>query len=172
MTMAGFAPVRIETDFGGQYLLAEARPAMSKVRPAGEETQEVGAQFEALRERLGSALDDWKRWLQAVKESGVRVALWGAGAKTVTFLNLLDRSENHAIGTVIDINPLKSGTYVSGTGHSITPPSFLCKTRPDLILLMNPEYETEVRSMLESLRITAQMVAISDGNLPAALRST
>ena len=58
-----------------------------------------------------------------LKTSG-SFAVWGAGAKGSTFLNLLD-TERKAVKYVIDINPAKQNKFIAGTGHPIYSPEIL-----------------------------------------------
>ena len=48
--------------------------------------------------------------------------MWGAGARGVTLLNMLNDSR---IEYAVDINPRKQGKYVPGTGQQIVEPTFL-----------------------------------------------
>jgi hypothetical protein len=103
--------------------------------------------------------------MDLARRRGKRLALWGGGSKGVTFLNLLDRNGQHVVQQVVDINPLKAGTFAAGTGHQIVPPAALQDSPPDAILLMNPEYETEVRQALRDLDIAVRLIPVS-GHLP------
>jgi SAM-dependent methyltransferase len=159
---AGFAGAHIETSFGGQFLLAEARFG-SPGAPADttEANDEIEEQFTSFRSGFIQTIHAWERWLRETRQRGRRLALWGAGAKGVTFLNMLDRFDHHAITQVIDINPLKSGAFIAGTGHPISSPSALHDRQPDAILLMNSEYRTEVQAMLDSGGIRSDLIAVS-----------
>jgi hypothetical protein len=77
--------------------------------------------------------------------------VWGGGSKGVTFLNML--KAQHQIEYVVDLNPRKQGKYVAGTGQKIVPPEFLWEYRPDIVIVMNPIYENEIRQMLNELAI-------------------
>ena len=51
----------------------------------------------------------------------------------------------------MDINPRKQGMYVAGTGQQIVPPEFLKYYQPDVVIVMNPIYESEIRQIIEGL---------------------
>jgi len=75
------------------------------------------------------------------------IALWGAGAKGVTFANLVD-SEGSWINCIIDINPKKQGKYVPGTGHPIVSYKEIRNYDIRNIILMNPNYRQEILKLL------------------------
>lgn len=172
MESAGLTPTRIESAFGGQFLVAEgrfgARPepdAMPKPGPTIGPACEIADRFAAFQSGFAETLDAWVTWLDRAQRNGRRLALWGAGSKGTIFLNLLDRREVRAVQQVIDLNPLKAGTFIPGTGHSVEPPEALRGQRTDCVLLMNVEYETEVRYLLESMGVGAELIGVS-GRLP------
>ena len=85
-----------------------------------------------------------------------KTVLWGAGAKAVAFLNYLDIPANQ-IEFVVDINPKKHGTYLPGTGQRIVPAESLLEYKPDSILVMNPQYLSEIHSMMKEIGVQAKL---------------
>jgi hypothetical protein len=81
--------------------------------------------------------------------------VWGAGSKGATFLNLLQASDT--VECVIDVNPRKHGMFIAGTGHRIEPPEVMANLGHVSILLMNPLYENEVRTLLGDLGVRAHL---------------
>jgi hypothetical protein len=163
---ARLIPTRVETSFGGQFLLAEARfggnvQSVPRISPPDH----LLNQFETFHRRFDDMITGWEQWLAAVRERRVKLALWGGGSKGVTFLNLLDRGDEHAVSYVIDVNPLKNGAFVAGTGHPIRAPSAAKGDRLDAVLLMNPEYEPEVRRALADLGESIEVIVVS-GRMP------
>ena len=61
---------------------------------------------------------------------------------------------------MVDVNPVKHGMYVAGTGHQIVGPEFLRDHKPDVILVMNPIYCEEIREMVHGMGIEAELVPI------------
>jgi 2-polyprenyl-3-methyl-5-hydroxy-6-metoxy-1,4-benzoquinol methylase len=80
------------------------------------------------------------------------IAIWGAGAKGSTFLNLVDK-EASKIKCVIDINPKKQNQFVGGTGHLIINPLDIEKFNIDTIIVMNVNYILEIKTFTDPLNI-------------------
>ena len=170
LRLAGFVPGPIQVVFGNQFLTAEATfPASNRHGPAAPHPEATS--FDGFGDRFAATIQAWRDWLCRARQEGRQLALWGAGAKGITFLNIVDRSEERAVAQVVDINPLKAGAFVAGTGHPIVPPPALRERRPDLILVMNPEYEPEIRQMLDGLGLDVELVVIS-GRLPPMAAET
>jgi hypothetical protein len=85
--------------------------------------------------------------------------IWGAGAKGVMFLNLLQVTAGSGVDWVVDINPRKHGNFVPVMGQRIIGPDCLLQSPPDLVIVMNPEYEREVRAMINDLGIGCDVVS-------------
>jgi hypothetical protein len=80
------------------------------------------------------------------------VAIWGAGAKGSTFLNLIDK-EADKVKCVIDINPKKQHKYVGGTGHYIIKPEELEQNNIEEIVVMNDNYINEIKAVTDKFQI-------------------
>jgi SAM-dependent methyltransferase len=143
---AGFGNVSIERVFGGQYLWMHAIHRADAVTSVGAAPD--GARIVAAAQRFArreAALHDAiAEHLRALRTVGP-VAVWGAGAKGVTFLNQLD-SSGGLVDCVIDINPRKQGRFVPGTGHPIVAPSSLAARGVRNVIVMNPNYADEIRA--------------------------
>lgn len=77
------------------------------------------------------------------------MAIWGAGAKGVTFANLVD-PDTKLISRLVDINPKKQYQYIPKSAHQIIPPHMLDPSKEKDILVMNNNYYSEVTKMLSS----------------------
>jgi hypothetical protein len=95
--------------------------------------------------------------IKQLLNKGKHVVIWGAGARGVTFLNIL---KDPRIEFAVDINPYKQDKYVPGTGQKIVEPKFLLKHRPDYIILANPAYENEIRQIISNLEIKTEFILI------------
>ena len=95
--------------------------------------------------------------IKQLLNKGKRVIIWGAGATGVTFLNIL---KDPRIEYAVDINPLKQGKYVPGTGQKIVEPKFLLKHQPDYIILANPAYKNEIKQIISNLKIKTEFILI------------
>lgn len=151
--LAGFGPSAVEHVFGGQYLWLEGRaaPAAPFRRDSGdgERPSSLARRYrDEEARRLGRLSDAVDRLGRAG-----RLAVWGAGAKGVTFLNLLDPGA-HRIACAVDINPRKQNLYLPGTGHPIVAPPRLPALGVTDVIVMNPNYIDEVRASLQSMSPT------------------
>lgn len=155
----GFDVLDLGRAFGGQYLWLEARASHSGgvQVPSGEkrELRNLQALAAGFSRRVERTLDAWRAGFPRLLGEG-GVAVWGAGSKGVTFLNLVGPASSAS--AVVDINPRKQGRHVAGTGHSVVAPDRLTRHPPRSILVMNPLYVNEVRELTAELGLTARIV--------------
>jgi hypothetical protein len=153
----GFTVLRIATAFADQYLQVEAVPAAAPTPTAvaAEEVAAVAGLVDAFGQRVRRTITDARRHLDQLLTSGAAVALWGAGAKGVTYLNLVDPQGR--IPVAVDLNPRKHGMHVPGTGTPILPPGHLRQAQPDVVLFTNPIYHGEIHEMLDQLEVPAKL---------------
>jgi hypothetical protein len=153
----GFTVQGIATAFADQYLQVEAVPAAvpGPAAVAAEEVAAVADLVDAFGQRVQRTISDACRHLDELLTSGAAVALWGAGAKGVTYLNLIDPQGR--IPVAVDLNPRKHGMHVPGTGTPILPPEHLRDAQPDVVLFTNPIYHAEIQDMLDQLDVTAKL---------------
>lgn len=136
--------------FGGQYIYLWADLSRLKM------TITPGANFSRMQFlSFNKKLDEYKSKLN----ENTSIAIWGAGAKGSTFLNLLDKGRKF-IQYVIDINPAKQNRFVAGTGHAILAPSCLQERPVDNILIMNENYIEEIKKQLAELKITINLLSL------------
>ncbi|MCP5081976.1 MAG: methyltransferase domain-containing protein [Alphaproteobacteria bacterium] len=153
MEKSGFDDVYVQHVFGGQYLWASGVAGVQikspKLAPRGpRQFGDFGAEF---RQKWRSAL------LQA-QEVG-NVAIWGAGAKGVTFA-LLSDPEAEIIDFAIDINPGKQGLHLAGSGLEVLPPEDAFSRKPRTIFVMNSNYIGEIGQFLTGAGANATLVPI------------
>jgi SAM-dependent methyltransferase len=161
LASAGFSVLRMESSFGEQYLGADvvaAKPS-DLAAPASSLEVEAYRDFPATFAGLRSY---WKERISRMVEEGRRVVPWGAGAKAVSFLNMLGIGADDGIEHVVDINPRKAGRFLPGTAQEIITPEDLPDRRPDVVVVMNPEYAPEIRAMVESMGLGCELVTVSD----------
>jgi SAM-dependent methyltransferase len=148
----GFRDIHVEEQFGRQYLTVNCRPAHCSPDTPKPVNEPVLAEIAGLVRRFGEVYREkaayWAQRLRRLRSRRHRAVVWGAGSKGVTFLNVLE-ADDGTIPYVIDINPAKHGRYIPGTGQRVVGPEILAEYRPELVLVMNPLYEDEVRSMVE-----------------------
>ena len=144
--LAGFTVERMWTVFGGQYICLILHPCGLGGGPPALPDCPAFKDFGA---RVGLHLQRWRGLIDSYGRVGRSVFLWGGGSKAVAFLSGM---EGHpAIKGAIDINPHKQGTFLPGSGLPIHSQHIL-KQHPDaLVIVMNPNYKTEISQVLEAL---------------------
>jgi hypothetical protein len=160
----GFEVTALDRAFGDQYLYLEGLPAPA-AGPATDEGPDVAALAKltelvgAFGEHLRRLVEGWTARLGDWVGAG-SVAVWGAGSKGVSFLNLVPPGRD--VAYVVDVNPNKSGLFVPGTGQMVVGPDELPPDDLDLVVVMNPLYVEEIRRTLAGLGCRAEVVAVTD----------
>jgi FlaA1/EpsC-like NDP-sugar epimerase len=152
----------LDETYEGQFLSIEASPGgkMADSAPGPWDNREEVARYSAaFADRYRSKVRGWRHDLERIARAGQRAVVWGAGSKGVTFLNALETQGR--IAYAVDINPRKQGMYVAGTGQRIVAPEFLRDYRPDVVIVMNPIYEHEIREIVADLGATPELVCAS-----------
>lgn len=152
-TRCGFNILNLANAFEGQFLYIEAIPRNldrpSPSAPAAESIESLASQVVRFAGQSQGKRARWNEQVEALRNSGKRVVLWGAGSKGISFLNMLHVRDE--IEYVVDINPRKRGKYITGAGQQIVPPEFLQTYQPDTIIVMNPIYREEIKGMVDQL---------------------
>ena len=160
--------------FGGQYLWLEARTRASRLTTrrrsllSGDDvvsSQPIGDPIIAQAMAYGEAERRWVgRWQSIVAQLAEHggVCLWGAGAKGVTFTNLVDPT-GALIDCVVDLNPAKQSGFLPGTGHEIVSPDELRDRKVTTTLVLNPNYTAEIGCLLAQI---APQIAVVDLSQP------
>jgi hypothetical protein len=158
---SGFNVLHVYPAFGGQFLCLEAAPANGEARGERQATQHfsrLSGLIDGFRQKYRNIVEAWKERLERYWKTGIRVVVWSAGSKGVSFLNILDPGAQ--IEFVVDVNPRKQGRYIPGTGHQIRCPESLRECRPDVILVMNPIYKNEIQEMLDRMDVVAEVLTV------------
>lgn len=148
---AGFAGLETAVLFGGQFLTIEATPSPPQPTSTPDGLTELASAVQAFAQSYQAKRSAWQAQLNAL--AGQKVVIWGTGSKGVTFLNALQTQEQ--IHFAVDINPRKQGKFVAGSGQEIVPPAFLKSYQPQAVILLNANYQTEIRAQLQDLGVTA-----------------
>jgi hypothetical protein len=106
-------------------------------------------------------VDRWKQLLNALAADGM-IAIWGAGAKGVTFANLID-PQCQRIACVVDVNPNKQGHFVPGTGHPIISPAEVHTRGIRSALVLNPNYLYEIETLLKQAGLQVRLIDLMAG---------
>jgi SAM-dependent methyltransferase len=127
--------------FNGQYmyLYADLADLKKELRQFVIREDNFDFDFETL-------VRDWEKIL--IQHSAKGIAVWGAGAKGSTFLNLLD-PQRTLVKYVVDINPRKQGKFIAHTGHLIISPEQFSKLNDAAtVIIMNENYKDEIINYL------------------------
>jgi hypothetical protein len=154
----GFTDVRAETLFGGQYLAAFARRGDAAPAPTPGTSVADRDDFSRFADVARERVATWAALVERHRARGERVVLWGSGSKAVAFLTALPDAD--AVDCVVDINPARQGQFVAGTGHPIIAPADLTARRPGLVVVMNPNYDAEIRRALDELGVRPRIIAL------------
>jgi len=156
---SGFQICDLTEEFRDQFLCIDARPN-DQGNPDSDyeyssKAKQIASYITSFATNYQNKIEMYRRKLENVGSRGQRAVVWGAGSKGVTFLNTL---KNLQIEYVVDINPRKQGMYIPGTGQRIMPPEFLRDYKPDIIIVMNPIYKSEIRQLAKNLDLTNRFV--------------
>mgnify|MGYP001093605601 CR=1 FL=1 len=155
---SGFEVLETRQTFGGQFLTIEARAAQEKKSNAiGQDSslEEIARDVQTFAGNYREKVSAWKKRLQAFKQTGKRVVIWGAGSKGISFLNTLKAPDT--IEYVVDINPRKQGKFISGAGQQIVSAAFLKTYQPQVVILMNRNYEAEIQRQLQDMGLDVEI---------------
>jgi SAM-dependent methyltransferase len=155
----GFEVLDAREAYEGQFVSADVRPgAPDDAPPPPAEVEAVLGYAEGFRRHCEELTAGWRSRLAELAAAGERAVLWGAGAKGVSFTNLLGIGD--AIELAVDVNPRKQGTFLAGSGQRIVAPEALVEYRPGLVVVMNPIYEDEIRAQLRRLGVPARVESL------------
>lgn len=152
----GFTPLRVDEQYGGQFLSIEARPNQAKEGGFNVPQIDTAQWVNVFRQAYQEKKEQWQRRLLDDQANRKATVLWGAGSKGVTFLNTLNLSPQQ-IEYIVDLNPRKQQRYVVGTGQEIIGPESLTSLDPGEVIIMNPIYRSEIEGMLSKLGVNAEV---------------
>jgi SAM-dependent methyltransferase len=152
---AGFRSPRVDHVFGGQYLWASAATDGSDEVFETERPHDLDA-FAGARAHFAA---HWRAQVHAAAAQGP-VALWGAGAKGVTFALIAD-PENRLLDHVVDVNPSKQNQHIAGSGLKILAPNDAAQRGARTIFVMNPNYLEEITATVAQIGMQARLIPIN-----------
>lgn len=152
--LSGFKVINIHTVFQDQYMWLEAIPSNIDIKISKtEETFALAKKFANEENKLIT------KWIQKIKEITKNdvISIWGAGAKGVTFCNLID-PEQKFFKFVIDLNPKKHGKFIPGTGHKIINFEDIPSLKITKVIVMNSNYYRENSELLKKSNIKIELL--------------
>ncbi|MEN9580692.1 MAG: hypothetical protein RJA70_3701 [Pseudomonadota bacterium] len=159
---AGFLVNDVRVTYSEQCLTIEATPSdevLSNELTQAEQASvaEIVRKAQLFGDQAAKRIDDCRAAVETLAQEGARIALWGAGARATSYLNMAGAS---AIQLAVDINPRKHGKFIPGTGQRIVAPEELRQFQPDVVMLMNPVYKAEIESSLAELGVSARVQVV------------
>jgi SAM-dependent methyltransferase len=156
---SGFRVDEIDETYSNQFLTLHASPRDSSVGDfkSTQETEinKISVCINSFTKRYEQKIKVLTHKLKLAGSKQERVVIWGAGSKGVNFLNTF---RDFKIDYAVDLNPCKQGKHVPGTGQKIVSPSFLKEYLPDMIIVMNPKYEREIRHLKRQLGVDSRLL--------------
>jgi len=146
----------IRSIFGNQYFWVEAHPTPEPRLLSLKDVDQLTELAQQFSEANAKLLLLWKEKLNDLHAQG-NIAIWGAGAKGVTFANLFDPRKN-LISYIIDINPQKQNKFLPGTGHPIIGYHELLQKNIRSVIILNPNYRQEIEKLLGLLGVNGIMI--------------
>lgn len=156
--LAGFKVLDLYETFGGQFLCIEAVHHGNKGLSLPLKNS-IASYSTGFSDQYREKVREWTIFLEQSRQNGSRVAVWGAGSKGITFLNLFKPFQD-VLGCITDINNRKQGRFTPGTGHEVVSEKALKTYDPDVVLVMNPNYLEEIVEMLANLDISARVIRV------------
>lgn len=154
---AGFLLARLEPGYGGQFLMAEGIAAEPDPGWSASAVSEVLTGARAFSRKARAEIQRWRARLGALK---TRAVVWGAGSKGITFLNAVGPLANE-LSAFVDLNPRKHGLFAPGVALPVIRPEALVDLRPELVLVSNARYLSEVSAMIRSMGLETTIDTIA-----------
>ncbi len=86
-------------------------------------------------------------YIKTILDSGGRIAVWGASH--LAFSIIASSRTAKMISYLVDSSPVKQGRFSPASGLEIFPPEHLREDPVNAILIMSPEYSTEIAAGIE-----------------------
>lgn len=156
---AGLDITTMDAAFGDQFLWCESLPGDgdATAQPDADKVADAVAAARSFGTAATARVAEARSELAEFVAKGP-VALWGAGSKGMTYLNLV--ADVAPVAGVVDINPRKAGWGVPGTALTISGPEAMVDVQPKTVLVANPVYIDEIRTQLEGLGVDADVRAL------------
>jgi hypothetical protein len=154
----GFDVLETWIGMDGQYLMLTAVPANRPRSPDPSYVAELETNAIEFRREVARTVSKLRSDLDEASADDGSVVLWGASSKAVAYLHALDVHDE--VAAVVDINPVKRGMYLAGSGLPIVAPDDLMETEPSTVIVMNPAYCGEIQDDLEARNIRARVASL------------
>jgi 2-polyprenyl-3-methyl-5-hydroxy-6-metoxy-1,4-benzoquinol methylase len=137
---------------GGSHMEIEAKPGGMEGVSRFESRESIDAlasRVESFAHTRAERTREWAQRLADEQAAGRTVALWGAGARALSFLCALP--DLSAIRFAVDVNPARQDRFLPKVGLQVVAPEQLKAAPVDLVVATNPNFATEIRGQIEAL---------------------
>jgi hypothetical protein len=134
----------------GKRHAENARVAQLRALEAASGLDRLDA-YSAFADKVKAAKRSLLRFLIQARESGKSVAGYGAPAKGNTLLNYCG-VRTDLLEYTVDRSPHKQGRYLPGTHIPVHPPEMILRTRPDYVLILPWNLQTEIVEQMRDVR--------------------
>lgn len=149
---AGFNVVGCHEAFGGDYLELWLR-----------HEPDVESWFGAMTAHRESVCAALAQKVQALSAQGLRVAIWGCGAKTLSILAASPAELSPLFACIVDSDPHKHGRFVPNTAIPVVSPAQGAAIGPDVIFVLALSYREEIaRSIRQQIPSCRSILTIDD----------
>lgn len=150
MLLAGYSDIQQSPAFGDQYqwAIGTSSPAIDSTLSGGLEDVRRSDDYAHSEQKLMNRAGD-------VIEADGATAVWGMATKGVILSCLLD-----GVTIGIDINPKKQDKYAPLSGVRVQSPAELLNHDIKTVLIMNGNYEREIRAEIEALNMSPNIVVM------------
>ncbi|WP_058278510.1 class I SAM-dependent methyltransferase [Ruegeria atlantica] len=152
----GFEPISVSAGYGDQFLMVEARPAAPEPYYLDAEARDIARAARTFGRAATAELDRWRDRLSSLDGN---VVIWGAGSKGITFANALGDA-SRPLAALVDLNTRKHGLVAPGVALPVIAPEALRGISPDLVLISNALYETEITEQLRNMGLNPDFAVI------------
>ncbi len=153
---AGFYVVEQQRSFGDQYQWAICRPADNRPPPQKNRVGNADSELAAVQAYLAVEADRFAT-ISELAEGPDHFVIWGMSGKGVILASLLPEG---VVSGGIDMNRAKQGRYAPMSALRIHTPGWLTGVGGSTVLVMNPNYVTEIGNLVERLGANARLITV------------
>ena len=153
---AGFSVVEQHRSFGDQYQWAICRPADNRPPPQKNRVGNADSELAAVQAYLAVEADRFAT-ISELAEGPDHFVIWGMSGKGVILASLLPEG---VVSGGIDMNRAKQGRYAPTSALRIHSPGWLNSVGGSTVLVMNPNYATEIGNLVERLGANARLITV------------
>jgi SAM-dependent methyltransferase len=153
MIRAGWRVEKLEQVFSGQYFWLEATVATRGEPMAAANASQL---LDSLMQMDGRTQEVWRCRLADLRNQG-EIAVWGAGAKGINFLDVIDPTRT-LVSCLIDINPRKQDRFTPLSARPVLAPQIAVAGTLRTVIVMNPNYRDEIAALLASLHWSGRLI--------------